>query len=184
MPIFDLVFDIGEILHRQCDLLSAWDAGLMTTGEAKMLGGLFFNEDDGATLIQIYQDLFDEELELEGTGGRVPAELSVALARIATNIDAVLRLGDKQRRMMGRIDASKGAFEPRVEDWEEVYGELTELCIRPSICMATLDDRKRFLLVKTELIRRIGPIATFAGYDKDVVEAAIDTLVRNARGEV
>lgn len=183
MPTFDLVFDTGERLHRERNLLSAWDAGLMTTGEAKMLGGLFFNEDDGATLILIYQDIFNEDLELEGRGGRVPAELSVALARIVINIDAVVRLGDKQRRMMWRVDGTKGAFKPEIEDLEEVYGELTEICTRPSVCMNTVEDRQRFLLVKTALIRKIGPLATFVGYDEDVVGAAIDTLVRNSRSK-
>jgi hypothetical protein len=47
MQIFDLVFDLGEILHRQLDLWRAWEAGLMTSGDAKLLSDLFFAEDDG-----------------------------------------------------------------------------------------------------------------------------------------
>jgi hypothetical protein len=183
MNIFDLVFDIDEILHRQCDLLSAWDNGLMTTGEAKMLGDLFFSEDDGATFRQIYREAFDEELELDGIGGRVPLELSVALARLATNIDAVLRLGIENRRIMHRIEASKGAFEPRVEDWAEVYAELTDICSRQSPIMNTTKARVRFLQVKAALIKRIGPIATFAGYDNVAFASAIEMARARAAGE-
>jgi hypothetical protein len=89
VQIFDLVFDLGEVLHRQLDLLSAWEAGLMTSGEAKLLSDLFFAEDDGETLIQIYREFVHEELDLSRLGGRVPAELSVALSRLATNVDAI-----------------------------------------------------------------------------------------------
>lgn len=116
MQMFDLVFDIDEILHRHCDLLGAWDAGLMTTSEARMFGRLFFGDEDGATLTELYRDLFSEPLELDVDGGRVPGELSVALARLATNTDAVIRLGNEHRRMAWRIEEGKGAFKPSVED--------------------------------------------------------------------
>jgi hypothetical protein len=43
--------------------VGAWEAGLMTNGEAKMLSDLFFAEDGSDALIQIYCELFDEELD-------------------------------------------------------------------------------------------------------------------------
>lgn len=183
MQIFDLVFDLQEVLHRQLDLLSAWDAGLMTTGEAKMLGDLFFAEDGGETLIQIYHEVFDEELELDSFGGRVPLELSVALSRLATNIDVVARLGNGHRQMMMRVEASKGAFKPGIEDWEQVYAELTEIITRPSPAMDTTEARLRFLQVKAVLVKRIAPMATFAGYDQKAFAFAIETMCARAAGE-
>jgi hypothetical protein len=182
MQIFDLVFDIDEILHRQCDLLGAWDAGLMTTGEAKMLGDLLFAEDDGATLVQLYREVLREELELNGFGGRVPLELSVALARLATNIDVVARLGSRYRHMVMRLEAS-GKVEPGVEDWGEVYAELTDIITRQSPCMDTVESRVRFMQVKAALIKKITPLAIFAGYDQAEFASAIEMARARAAGE-
>jgi hypothetical protein len=183
MQIFDLVFDIDELLHRQCDLLGAWDAGLMTTGEAKMLGDLLFAEDDGATLVQLYREVLDEELELNGFGGRVPLELSVALARLATNIDVVARLGSRYRQMVMRLEASKDKVEPGVEDWAEVYAELTDIITRQSPCMDTVESRVRFMQVKAALIKKITPLAIFAGYDQAEFTSAIEMARARAAGE-
>jgi hypothetical protein len=183
MNIFDLVFDLGEILHRQLDLLSAWEAGLMTCGEAKLLSDLFFAEDDGEALIQIYREYFHEELDLSGFGGRVPAELSVALSRLATNVDAIGRLGNGHRQIIAKVEESKGRFEPRVEDWAEVYDEFTHILARPSQCLDGLEDRKRFLLLKAALVRRIAPMATFAGYDQAEFASAIEMARARAAGE-
>jgi hypothetical protein len=183
MQIFDLVFDLGDVLHRQFDLLRVWDAGLMTSGEAKLLSDLFFAEDDGDTLVQIYRELFDEELDLSGLGGRVPAELSVALVRLATNIDAIARLGTNNRRMAARIEQSEGAFKPQVEDWAEVYDELAEISRRPSPCLDSTEDRVRFLQVTTTLVKRIVPLETFAGYDQAEFASAIEMARARAAGE-
>jgi hypothetical protein len=183
MQIFDLVFDLGDVLHRQFDLLSAWEAGLMTSGEAKMLSDLFFAEDRGETLIKIYREIFAEELDLSGVGGRVPAELSVALARLATNIDVIGRIGSNQRHVADRIKASNGALKPRVEDWAEVYDEFTKVLVRPSRCLDGQEDRKRFLLLKASLIKRIAPLVTFAGYDPAEFASAIEMARARAAGE-
>lgn len=155
----------------------------MTTGEARMLGRLFFGDDKGETLIQVYGDVFGEALDLEGDGGRVPADLSVSLARLATNIDAVVRLGKNQLKMMLRIRESKGCFTPGVEDWAEIYDELTEICIRPSLCLDSADQRTRFLMLKTALIRKVSPLAAFAGYDEAQFSEAIQKAQRRVRGE-
>lgn len=182
MEIFDLVFDLGDVLHRQLDLLSAWDVGLMTSGEAKMLSDLFFAEDGGDTLIQIYREVFDEQLDLAGLGGRVPAELSVALARLATNVDAIMRLGASNLKLAGRIKQSNGTFKPGVNDWAEVYDELAEISRRPSPCLDSTDDRVRYLQVQTSLIKRIVPVATFAGYDTAAFTSAIQMARQRAAG--
>lgn len=170
-------------MHRHCDLLGAWDAVLMTTGEARMFCRLLFADEDGATLIELYRDLFDELLELDADGGRVSAELSVALSRLAANVDAVIRLGNEHRRMAWRIEEGKGAFQPTVEDWHEVYAEIAEIFLRPSICMQTLEDRQRFLLVKSALIRKVSPLATFAGYDEAQFASAIAKAQLKVRAE-
>jgi hypothetical protein len=183
MQIFDLVFDLQEVLHRQLDLLSAWDAGLMTSGEAKMLSDLFFAEDGGDTLIQIYNEVCDEELDLSGLSGRVPAELAVALSRLATNIDAIMRLAAGNLRMAGRVKQSNGTFKPSVEDWAEVYDELAEISRRPSPCLHSTEDRVRYVQVQTSLIKRIVPVATFAGYDKAAFSSGIEIARQRAAGE-
>jgi hypothetical protein len=183
MQIFDLVFDLQEVLHRQLDLLSAWDSGLMTSGEAKLLSDLFFAEDAGDTLIQIYLEVSDEALDLSGLSGRVPAELAVALSRLATNIDTIMRLAAGNLRMAGRVKQSNGAFKPGVEDWAEVYDELAEISRRPSPCLHSTQDRIRYVQVQTSLIKRIVPVATFAGYDQKAFEFAIETMRARAAGE-
>jgi hypothetical protein len=146
----------------------------MTSGEAKLFSHLFFAEDDGETLTQVYREFFHEELDLSGLGGRVPVELSVALSRLATNGDAIGRLGNGHRQIMTRVGESKGRFEPRVEDWAEVYDEFTHILARPSQCLDSLDERKRCLLLKAALARRIAPMATFAGYDQAEFSSAIE----------
>jgi hypothetical protein len=183
MQIFDLVFDLPEVLHRQFDLVGAWEAGLMTSGEAKMLSDLFFAEDGGDTLVKIYREVFDEELNLTGLGGRIPAELSVALVRLATNIDAIARLGINNQRMAARIEQSGGAFKPQVEDWAEVYAELSAISSQPSPCLNSTDERVRFVQVETKLLKWITPIATFAGYDQEAFASAIEMARARAAGE-
>jgi hypothetical protein len=183
MEVFDLVFSFEEVLHRQIDLIGAWEAGLMTSGEAKMLCDLFFAEDGGDTLIKIYREVFDEELDLTGLGGRVPAELSVALVRLATNIDAIARLGINNQRMAARIEQSGGAFKPQVEDWAEVYAELSAISSQPSPSLNSTDERVRFVQVETKLLRWITPIATFAGYDQATFTSAIEMARARAAGE-
>lgn len=183
MEVLDLVFGFEEVLHRQLDLVGAWEAGLMTSGEAKMLSDLFFAEDGGDTLIKIYREVFDEELDLSGLGGRVPCELSVALVRLATNIDAIVRLGVNNQRMATRIDQSGGSFKPQVEDWAEVYAELSAISSQPSPCLNSTDERLRFLKIETKLLKWITPIATFAGYDQGAFASAIEMARARAAGE-
>lgn len=179
-PIYVPLFDIGELLLRNCDIIAAWDEGLMTWPELRMLSELFYAEDAAFVLAKAYRSDADEIHRLWNSEGLADPFMGVPLARLAAGIDVIIKLARDSSHIahdhwLGKASGQKvDAFHIRA------LHEIEAIISQPLACDELYDDQKRYRASVDILYAPMWNRACKVGYDAQSFKSAI---ARVQRGE-
>lgn len=172
-PISLPLFDIGELILRNTDIVAAWDQGLMTWPELRVLAELFYAENAAFVLVKACGSDADEIHYLWNSKGLADPFLGVPLARFAESVGQIVAFADehseleRQHRMGQSGEAEVVAFQQR-------HGTGIEaIAYAPLACDELYDDQSKYVASLNSLYPPIWARALEIGYQAGDFQAVI-----------
>lgn len=167
------LFDVGAHLLRNDDIIAAWDQGLMTWRELRMLAELFYAENAAFVLATAYGCDADEMHSLWNGEGLADPFLGVPLARFADKIDTVIRLAQDYAQLAHSHWHGKASGE-EVDVFRARHNTTIEaIAYAPLACDEVYADQDRYRASLNSLYPPIWVRAQNIGYDAAYFAAAI-----------
>ncbi len=172
-PISLPLFDIGELILRNTDIVAAWDQGLMTWPELRVLAEQFYAENAAFVLAKACGSDADEIHCLWNSEGLADPFLGVPLARFADNVGQIIAFANEhgaleQQHLPGEIGkAAVDAFQKR-------HGTAIEAIVyAPLACDELYNDQPKYVASLNSLYPRIWARALEIGYQVGDFQAVI-----------
>lgn len=172
-PIYIPLFDIGELILRNTDIIAAWDQGLMTWPELRVLAELFYAENAAFVLAKACGSDADEIHCLWNSEGLADPFLGVPLARFADNVGQIIAFANEhgaleQQHLLGKIGKTA------VDAFQKRHGTAIEaIAYAPLACDELYNDQPKYVASLNSLYPPIWARALEIGYQVGDFQAVI-----------
>lgn len=172
-PIYIPLFDIGELILRNTDIIAAWDQGLMTWPELRVLAELFYAENAAFVLAKACGSDADEIHYLWNSEGLADPFLGVPLARFAESVGQIVAFADEHSELERQHRSGQSGKAEVVAFQQRHSAAIEAIACAPLACNELYDDQPKYVASLNSLYPPIWARALEIGYQAGDFQAVI-----------